>query len=91
MFSDIQRVAIIGAKAQIGRMPFGQQRGQRVQLLAHRPFADQDPHPLAQFFQPYFCRRRLMFGADPGGDIAVQVIAAQQGGVAVNMAAPERL
>ena len=89
VFCDVQRVAVIGAEGQIGRVALGQDRDQRLQVLGDRPFADQHAQPLAQLFQCLICRRGLMLGADAGADIAVQVFATQKRRVAVDMAAPE--
>ena len=72
-------------------MALGDQAGKGVQVFGNRAFADQQAHPLAQFFQTLFGAGRLMLGADARRDISVQVIAAQQGRVAVDMAALKRL
>ena len=91
LFANVERVAIIGAKAQIGRLAFGQKPHHRRQIFRHRPFADQNPHPLAQLFQAFGVRCRLMLRSDPCRDIAVQIIAQQQRRVAVDVATGESL
>ncbi len=86
MLGDVERVAVVGAKTEVRRVPFGQDRCQGVQVLADRPLADQHPHPLAQFLERLVGGCRLVFRPDARADVAVQVIAPQQRRVAVDMA-----
>ncbi|MNL51447.1 hypothetical protein D3C87_1745490 [compost metagenome] len=44
-------------------------------------------HALADFFERFFGGGALVFGADAGGKIAVQIISTQQRGVAVDVIA----
>ena len=91
VLADIQGIAVVGAQAQIGGVAFGQKADERMQIFRNRALADQHPHPLAQLFQTLLIGGRLVFGADTGGDIAVQIVPAQQGGMAVDMAAGKSL
>ena len=43
-------------------------------------------HALAQFLERFFRRGRFVFGADPGGDIAVEIKPPEQRRMAVDMA-----
>lgn len=72
LFGDIERIAVIRAERQIGRQAFGDNRHQRVQVFRDRAFAHQNMHALADFFERFRCVRAFMFGADAGGEIAVQ-------------------
>ena len=61
-------------------------RHQRVQILGNRAFAHQDMHALADLFERFFRCRALVVGADTGRQIAVEIKAAQQRRMAVDMA-----
>ncbi len=60
-----------------------------MQVLGDRAFAHEDVHALADLFERFCGRRAFVFGADAGREIAVEVDAAQQRRVAVDMAALE--
>ena len=90
VFRDVQRIAVVGAEAHVGRGEVGQKRLQRVQVLGNRAFADQHAHALLKLFARFFGGRRLVFGADPGGDIGVQVAARQLRAMPVDMPAVEQ-
>ena len=85
VFGDVQRVPVIRAQAHIGRGHGRQHLGQRLEILADRPFTDQHPHPLLQLFHRLGGRGRLVFRADAGADIGVQILSAQQRRVPVDM------
>ncbi len=90
VLADVQGVPVVGAEAEIGRRDVGQDGGERFEVFRDGAFADQDAHPLAELFQRLLGCRRLMFGADAGGDIGVEVAARELRAVAVDMAALEK-
>jgi molybdopterin biosynthesis enzyme len=65
--------------------------GQRVEILRGRALANENRHSLSEFLARLGRTRRLMVGADAGGEIAVQRHAAQQRRVPVDVAILERL
>jgi hypothetical protein len=89
LLGDVERIAVVGAEREEGRQPLGQDRHQRVQVLGDGALADEDMHALADLFERLLGGRAFMIGADAGGEIAVQVIAAQERRVAIDMAVPE--
>ena len=87
---DVERIAVVGAEGDVRRIALGDDRRQRVQVLGHRAFAHQDLHALGQLLQRLRQVGGLVVGADAGGEIAVEVEAAEQRRVAVDRAALER-
>ena len=84
--ADVERVAVVGAEGEEGRGVARDQRDQLVQVLRDRALADQDRHALGEFFARLLGGRRLVVGADAGGEIGVEVDAAQQRRMPVDMA-----
>ncbi len=82
---DIERIAVVGAQAHEARRVGVEELGERVQVLGDRALADEDGETLLQLLAPVRGDRGLVVGADAGGKIAVQVVAADERGVAVDM------
>ena len=89
VLADVERVAIIGTKAHVGRGPLGQKRLEGIEILGDRPLADQDAHPLLEFLAGFLGAGRFVFGSDAGSDIGVEVHARQKRAMTVDMAALE--
>jgi hypothetical protein len=89
LFGDVERVAVVRAERDEGREPFGEDRHQGMQVLGDRALADEDVHALADLLQRLLGGGAFVLGADAGRQIAVQIIAAQQRRVAVDMVAVE--
>ena len=88
LLGDVERIAVVGAEGDEGRMALGDDRRERVQVLANRALADQHLHALGKLFQRLGDVGHLMVGADAGAEITVEVEAAQQRAVAVDAAGP---
>jgi len=89
LLGDVERVAVIGAERQEGREALGDDRHQGVEILGDGAFAHQDMHALADLLHGFVRRRAFVLGADARRQVAVQVVAAQQRRVAIDVVAPE--
>ena len=78
MLADVERIAIVRAQAHVGARGLGQKRRQRVEILADRAFADQNPHPLLQLLPRLFGGCRLMLCPNSGSAISIQIPPRQQ-------------
>ena len=87
---DVERIAVVGAERKEGRMPLGDDRGKRMQILRHRPFADENLHALGELLQRLRHVGDFVIGAYARAEIAVEVEAAQQGAVPVDAPSLER-
>ncbi len=90
LFRDVERVAVVGAEGEGGRGLDRDDLGQCIQVLADRAFPDQHGHALGQLLARLGRGRGFVVGADAGGQIAVEVEAAQQRRVPVDMAVLEQ-
>ena len=84
LLGDVERIAVVGAEGDVGRIALGDDRRQRVQVLRHRALAHQDLHALGQLLQRLWQVGRLVVGAHARGEIAVEVEAPEQRRVAVD-------
>ena len=91
LLGDVERIAVVGAEREERRGRDREERGQRVQVLRDGAFADQDRHALADLLQRLLGAGRLVVGADSGREIAVEVEAAHERRVAVDVAVREGL
>ncbi len=89
LLADVERVPIVGAKRHERGGVLVEHLGERVEVLRHRPFADQDRHPLGELLARLRRRRRFVVGADAGGEIGVQVAAREKRRVPVDVAVLE--
>ena len=55
LFGDVERIAVIGAERDEARRILVEDFGERLQILGHRSFADQDGHALGQLFAGFGC------------------------------------
>ena len=79
-------LAVVGAeRAVLGPVP-RHQRQQVAQVARVRRLADQHPHAAAALLERLCERRRLVVGADAGGDVGVERAAGHARGVAVGVA-----
>ena len=89
LLGDVERVAVVGAQAAHARRMLVEDLGERVQVLGHRALADQHGEALLQLLAAVLGDGRLVVGADARGEIAVEVVAAHQRRVAVDVAVLE--
>ncbi len=89
LLGDVERVAVVGAQAAHARRVLVEDFGQRMQVLGHRAFADEHGEALLQLLAAVLGDGRLVVGADARGEIAVEVVAADQRRVPVNVAVLE--
>ena len=78
-------LAVVGAERAVLGPVVAHQRQQVAQVARVRRLADQHPHAAAALLQRLLVRRRLVVGADPGGDVRVQRVAGDAGRVAVDV------
>lgn len=83
---DIQGVSIIRAKGNEARRILVEDIRQRMHVLGYGPLADEDRHAFPDFLQSLGGGCGFVIGADAGGQVAVQIIAANQRRMAVDMA-----
>jgi hypothetical protein len=86
---DLQWIAVVGAEGEEGGCIGVEQRRNRVQVRAQRAFADEDRHSLLKLLQRLFRGRRLVLGADAGGQIAIEIAAGKHRRMTVDVAAGE--
>ena len=78
-------LAVVGAEGAVLGPVLADQRQQVAQVARVRRLAQQHPHAAAALLQRLVERRRLVVGADAGGDVGVQRPADHAGRVAVGM------
>ena len=89
VLGDVERVAVVGAEAHEARGVLVEHLGKRMEVLRHRAFADEDGHPLPDLLAGFRRGRGLVVGADAGGEVAVERLAAKERRVAVDVAVLE--
>ena len=73
LLGDVERVAVVGAEGDEGRVALGDQRRQRVQVLADAsPRGSAPPCPSTSFSRPSGRLRHLVVGPHAGAEIAVE-------------------
>jgi hypothetical protein len=87
---DVERVPVVGAEGEEGRVPLRDDRRQRMQVLRHRAFAHQNLHALGELLQRLFGGGGLVVGADARTKIAVEVEPTQQRRMPVDAAPLKR-
>ena len=90
LLGDVERIAVVGAEGDEGRIALGDDGAERMQVLAHRPFADQHLHALHQLLARFREVGHLVVGAHAGSQIAVEGQAAEQRAVSVDGARLKR-
>ncbi len=73
LISDIEWIAVIRAKRQKLRVPLCDNRHQSMQVFGNRTFTHKHMHTLAHLFERFLSTCRLVFSADTGCDIAIQI------------------
>ena len=89
LLGDVERVAIVGAQAAHARRILVEDLGERMQVLGHRALADEHGEALLQLLAAVLGNGGLVVGANARGEIAVEVVAAHQRRMAVDMAVLE--
>jgi hypothetical protein len=87
---DLERIAIVGAERDRGPGRLAQQWRQRRDVLRDAALADQKVQALGELLRPLLEERRLVVGAWACGRIGIEVVAAHQRRVAVDVPARER-
>ena len=86
---DIERVAIVSTQRHERGSVLVHQPLQRLQILGNGALADQHAHALGKLFAGLARVRRLMVGADAGGEVAVQIEPGEKRRMPVDMSALE--
>src|SRR5208282_4153617 len=84
LLGDVEGIAVVGAEGDEGRKALGDERRQRVQVLADGALANEDLHALAELLQRLGRAGRLVVGAHAGAEIAVEIETADERRVAVD-------
>jgi hypothetical protein len=86
LLGDIERIAVVGAQAHEARRVLIEHLGERVHVLRDRALADEDRHAFLQLLARFVGRGRFVVGADPCREIGVEIAAAKERRVPVDMA-----
>ena len=90
LLRDVERIAIVGAKGDERRVSLGDDGAERVQVLAHGAFADQQLHALGELLFRLGKVGDLVVGAHAGAQIAIEGGAAQERAVPIDRPRLER-
>ena len=90
LLRDVERIAVVGAEGDERRVSLGDDGAQRVQILAHRAFANEELHPLGELLLCLGKVGDLVVGAHAGAQIAIEGGAAEQRAVSIDRPGLER-
>src|SRR5208337_1163432 len=81
---DIERIAVVGAESDVGRIALGDDGRERMQILAYRPLPDQHLHALRQLLARLRQVCDLVVGSHPRAEVAVEGVAPEERTVPVD-------
>ena len=90
LLRDVERIAIVGAEGDERRVSLGDDGAKRVQVLAHRAFANEELHPLGELLSRLGKVGDLVVGAHAGAQVAIEGGAAQERTVSIDRPGLER-
>ncbi len=85
LFEQVVRVLVVRAEHAVGVILRREQREERVEIARRRALANHDVLSALELGERIFDGAALVVGIDAGGDVGVQIVAREAGGVAVDL------
>src|SRR6202453_2143236 len=90
LLRDVERIAIVGAEGDERRVSLGDDWAKRVQILAHRTFANEELHALGELLFRLRKVGHLVVGAHASAQVTVERRAGEERAVSVDRPGLER-